>query len=238
MLKRLSIFVVVVAGIAAGAGLLVRQFPSLFSIREVEVRTEWPLSEERVRAWLPGLIGRNLWGTDGLQLVDDLQKQSWVSEASIKKEFPDRIRIEVKPRIPKAFWSNRGEIWIVDETGKKLERVTPHSIKDLDLPVVSLETDSVESQWASADAVALTQDFQSAIHSGFRISELVLSDYPYFKVYLADYRLELLYSLDTWQDQIAVTRDLLLHPPSQIGQPRRINLVFPKKAVVSPTLSQ
>lgn len=224
--------------VALGGLLTVKLFPELFSIREVVVRTEWPLSEERVRSWLPGLMGKNLWGMDGSVLVEDLQKQAWVSFASIKKEFPDRIRIEVRPRVPKAFWSSKGEIWIVDETGKKLERVSPASMKELDLPVVSVEAEAVEAQWSGADAVSLTQDFQSAIDKNFRISELVLSDYPYFKIYLADYRLELLYSLDTWQDQIPVTRDLLIHPPSQIGQPRRINLVFPKKAVVSPTLSQ
>ena len=221
-----------------GGALVVHFFPELFSIREVVIRTEWPLSEERVRSWLPGLLGKNLWRMDGSTLVDELEKQSWVSFASIKKEFPDRLSIEVRPRVPKAFWSVRGEIWIVDDSGKKLERVSPGSMKELDLPVVSLEAESVEGQWAPTDAVTLTQDFQNAIDKNFRISELVLSDFPYFKIYLADYRLELLYSLDTWHDQIPVTRDLLIHPPSQIGQPRRINLVFPKKAVVSPTLSQ
>jgi hypothetical protein len=215
-----------------------RLFPDLFSVREIAIHTASPLSEDRVRSWLPKLMGQNLWQVSGSSLVEDLERQSWVSSASIKKEFPDRLRIEVRPRVPKAFWSSRGEVWIVDEKGKKLERMSPTSAKDLDLPVVSTETESVEQQWSPADAVLLTQDFQNAIDAKFRISELVLSDFPYFKIYLADYRLELLYSLDTWQDQIPVTRDLLLRPPSQIGQPRRINLVFPKKAVVSPTLSQ
>ncbi len=237
-MKRVLIISFVVLG-TAGAGLgLMRLFPDLFSVREIVIHTASPLSEERIRSWLPKLMGQNLWQVSGSSLVDDLERQSWVSSASIKKEFPDRLRIEVLPRVPKAFWSSRGEVWIVDEKGKKLERMSPTSAKDLDLPVVSTETESVEQQWSPADAVLLTQDFQNAIDAKFRISELVLSDFPYFKIYLADYRLELLYSLDTWQDQISVTRDLLLRPPSQIGQPRRINLVFPKKAVVSPTLSQ
>ena len=58
-----------------------------------------------------------------------------------------------------------------------------------------------------------------------------------FRLYLAPSRTEVIFSLETWESQLPRLVLLLANPPAQIPPPHRINLLFPRKALVSSPLS-
>jgi hypothetical protein len=206
-------------------------------VEEVRVACEMPLTEERVLSWLPALKGRNILLVQASALMKQLRVKPWVDSVVIKKEYPNRIFIEVTARRARALRIAHGVPIIVDNYGREIDKATPEMIRSMDLPVVAAENDLVEDQWDLSEVIRVMESSQRALGRGLPISQVFLSAYPYFRFYLSDPATELQFSLETWESQLPRAVLLLQHPPREIAQPRKINLVLAKKAVVSSLLS-
>src|SRR5690348_2186293 len=66
---------------------------SVFKIEEVRIRSEWPLSPNTVRGWLPTLENTSLLVLRPRGLILSLREKPWVENIAIKKEFPNRVLI-------------------------------------------------------------------------------------------------------------------------------------------------
>lgn len=208
------------------------QFDRLFEIKAVSIDAEWPVTAEQVRSWVGVLEGMSLIGLDGVKVVRGLESKPWVKEASVRKSYPGTLQIFVKARKPVALWSKARKLWTVDVTGKRIAPLTGDISVNQDWLVISSLSGRSEEQWSPEEAVRLGLRLQDAFRSIGPISELVLDELPFFRVYLKNRRLELQYSLDTWESQLETTEQLLARPPEMLAQVHRINLVYPKKAVV------
>jgi cell division septal protein FtsQ len=206
-------------------------------IEEVNVTSEWPVTPAMVRTWLPALEGRNLLFVQPDRLMRLLEQKPWVENVLVKKVYPTRLLIEVGTKRPQAVALLRGLPYFLDADGQTIERATPPLLRALDLTIVSGEKETDFARWDSAEVIRLMERLRRALDYQYDISQIVLSSPPFFKVYFSRPHVEVSLSIDNWETQIPILALLLHSPPRQIGQPRKINLVFPKKAVVSPPLS-
>ena len=93
--------------------------------------------------------------------------------------------------------------------------------------------DASATAWDIAKVLTTLEAIKARLGEKREISQVWLGTYPIFKIYLLRPKLEVVLSEDTWTTQMPSLMSLLDNPPSQIGQLQRINLVFPKKAIVS-----
>jgi len=225
-------------------------------VREIQISAPWPLSPEMVKGWLADLEGQNILWVSGTDIVRTLKGRSWVQEVTVKKDFPSRLRIEVQAKRAHAIEIESGVSYFVDENGARIEKATPLMLSAWDLPVIAREREGSEwveraiirpplarkvlipSPWRTVNAIEVLTRLRTEIDPRYSVSQILLGSFPYFRVFFSRPRLEVLFSVETWESQLPILALLLHSPPRQIGQPRRINLVLPKKAVVSSLLSQ
>ncbi len=231
---RLVFLLAVIAG-----GVAVYRYPSwlpdveYLRIREVVVTVEAPLTELEVRRTLPLLVGKNLLLVSGNSLMEKMRQNPWVLSATVKKEYPDRLVLSAQAKKPVATRQEAGRLIFLDDNGAEIDRWAPGRAADLDLPVIAFDKPETAKLWNSRTLVGILQTLHKVAAPKFRVSQLVPTDPPYFKVFLTTPPLEILFSQHTYESQLPFFIDVLSRPPRQIGQASKINLVFPKKAVVS-----
>ncbi len=236
---RLFLLTFLVVGLGIGLSTYRRWLPDLawLRIQEIQVSVEAPLTQAEVVNALPKLKGVNLLLLNADALMQTILQNPWARSASIKKEFPNRLVISVEAKQPFALRQDGSRLTFIDDTGAEIDRWSSNRVTDPDLPVIGFEKAGYVKQWNISALVKVLASLQKAVAPKYRLSQIVPSDPPYFKVFLANPPLEMLFSMHTWEGQVPFFVDLLSRPPRQIGQAHKINLVFPKKAVVSLPLS-
>lgn len=203
---------------------------SWLAVEEVQVAADWPLTNDAVRGMLPPLKGKNLLLIRPSSIIQLLQSKPWIREVSIKKEYPNRLLLRVETERPEAITLQKGAPYFLTRNGKIIDKATPEMLRTLDLPLVS--TENSFQAWKFADVLQMYESFKKEFGNRFSISQIALGNFPYLKVFLSNPKIEILLNFDQWQVQLPHLMTLLNGPPSQIRQLHRINLVFPKKAIV------
>ncbi len=204
-------------------------------VEEVKIASEWPLTSAAVRAWLPQLEGTNILFVKPNELITLLESKPWVESVTLKKEYPNRILIDVATKRAVALLVQKGQPWFLDTRGKTIEKAVPSLIRALDLPVVSMV--DKETRWDLAEMLRVLERVSKALEPGHRLSEMSLGLFPVFRVFLAPSKIEVILSQENWETQLPRLVLLLNNPPAQIPPPQRINLLFSRKALVSSNLS-
>ena len=207
-----------------------------FKVSEIEVTTEWPLEVGRVRQWMTPLQGKNIFWIDSREVARTLQNQPWVQEVAIKKSFPHSLMITLTAKKPFALVMKQGQPWFIDPEGNLIEKVTSGLLKGIELPFLSFDKES-SAQWDVAKVLKEYEKMKTLAQHKITVSQIVLGNYPYFKTYLSHPQWEVWWSFENWEDQLKNLLARVVNPRSQIGQLKRINLVFPKKAIVSSRIS-
>lgn len=207
-----------------------------FKVSEIEVTTEWPLEVGRVRQWVMPLRGQNIFWIDSQEVARTLQGQPWVQEVAIKKSFPHSLMVTLTAKKPFALVMKQGQPWFIDPDGNLIEKVTTGLLKGVELPFLSFEQEN-SSRWDVAQVLKEYEKMKNLSQDKIKVSQIVLGNYPYFKTYLSQPQWEVWWSFENWEEQLKNLIALVVNPPSQIGQLKRINLVFPKKAIVSSRIS-
>jgi cell division septal protein FtsQ len=204
-------------------------------VKQVTVTGEWPTEPQVVREWLPKLEGKSLLLVSAEKIISSLGERPWVKEVTIKKDFPNHLRVHVVPKVAVAVLVDKARPAFLDGNGDVIERVTAPMLQKLNLPVISREENA--NGWAMPAVLGLLEKFAAKMSQKYKVSQLVLGAFPYFKIFLSSPQIEVAFSAETWEDQLPHLALLLDSPPNQIGQIHRINLYYPKKAVVRSTLS-
>ncbi len=207
------------------------QLLSPFKIKQVKISSEWPVAVSEVKSWLPILEGKSLVAVSAADLISNLEKRPWIEHVTIKKQYPDHLWIEVETKRPQALSVFKGIAYFMDSKGNIIEKARPNLLKTLDLPFLSFTAE--REKWNVPKVLSMGDQFKVLARSKYSISQIILGNYPYFKIFLENPKLEVLLNIENWESQSKVLETLLLDPPSQIQQLQRINLMFPKKAVVS-----
>ena len=118
-----------VASLAGLTALLGQQFSVAaadagFEVRRVEVRGVERMNEMKVYDRVLGERDRAMPQVDLHALRDSLLELSWVQDARVSRELPDRIVVDVVEREPHAVLRKADRLMLIDGTGHELEPVS------------------------------------------------------------------------------------------------------------------
>lgn len=204
-------------------------------VESIQIQADWPLTVAQVESYLPKTVGRNILLVDPRTLYDTLINKPWVKDITVKKDYPNRLRLFVETKKPRAVTLWQGNLYFIDVDGNRIDRVTAAWLKPLDVPFLSF--DAKEKEWKMEQVFHFYDVVKGKLSPKFAVSQVVLGTFPYIKIFLTKPKVEVMMSMENWESQLPTLMTLLTSPPSQIGQLQKINLVFPKKAVVSTPLS-
>ena len=78
--------------------------------------------------------GGSLVGFDAGEARRRLEAEDWIASASVLRQFPNRLHIEIVERVPFALWQIRGKFHVIDRDGETLGRFAVSD--NMDLPIV------------------------------------------------------------------------------------------------------
>jgi hypothetical protein len=206
-------------------------------IKNVKYDVEWPLSPTRVAGWLPKIVGKNIFLFKAAPLIEDLKDKPWVRDVTVKKEFPDQLFVSVKTKRAHAIYMFRGQSFFMDSDGVIIEKMDASLFAGHDLPVVSVERRDENDSWKVPEVLKVLSAIREKLGPSGEVSEVKLGFFPTFRVFLTNYKMEIILTLDNWNSQVSELTYLLQNPPLGLGSIRRVNLTLAKKAVVSSSLS-
>lgn len=204
-----------------------------FAIQEITTKVAWPITEEVAQTWVRPLKGKNLITLDAKKLIRHLKENSWVYSVALKKEYPNRLHITFTSKTPKVVFLQSGKSQFLDNEGNVIAPTSPGLLTELDLPILRRLKSNRKQEWNLKEGVNLLEKIQTKFEKRYEVSEIILRDYPEYSLFLTVPKVEVLLSLQTWEDQFDNLIFLLGHKPNEINKIHKINLVFPKKAIVS-----
>lgn len=121
------------AGLTALAG---HQFAAAaadagFEVRKVEVRGVQRMNELKVYERVLGERERAMPQVDLHALRDSLMELSWVEDARVSRQLPDRIVVDIVEREPHAVLRKPDRLMLIDPQGNELEPVSDADAKDM-----------------------------------------------------------------------------------------------------------
>jgi cell division protein FtsQ len=111
-----------VAQAAAGAG---------FEVVNVDVRGTKRLNELKVYDQVLGERSRSMTEVDLQALRDKVMTLSWVEDARVSRQLPDRIVVDIVERKPHAVLRKPGRLVLIDATGHELEPISQAKAKGM-----------------------------------------------------------------------------------------------------------
>ena len=96
-----------------------------FAVDKVEVRGVKQLNELKVYERVEGAIGQPMPELDVDRIRADLVQLSWVEDARVSRQLPDRLVIDIVERTPHAVLRKADKLVLIDATGHELEAISP-----------------------------------------------------------------------------------------------------------------
>jgi cell division protein FtsQ len=126
---------------------------SLFQVTEIDIEGNGRVTKEQILELSRIDIHTNLLALSGRQVRKLLAGHPWVETAAVERQWPNRLRILVRERVPVAILNRAGQLFYLDRRGLAFAPVLPPD--DLDYPVIS--GGSPEAGVDSADSQGLTE---------------------------------------------------------------------------------
>ncbi len=172
----LAVFTFLATAAAAGHGTLTAwaaRHP-YFAVDEIVVTPTVRVRSGALLAWSGLKPGISIWSVDPAVLAARLERHPWIRRASVRREFPRRVMVEVAERQPAAVVLI-DQLYYVDRSGTVMARVGRDDT--LDLPFVTgieaavLAGERPFPRHAIRQALKLLQSMRAAGLS-FRVSEV------------------------------------------------------------------
>lgn len=199
-----------------------------FAVREIVIEGTERLDASKVRMWLGMGEGSSIWDASPQVLEARLESHAAIAAADVRRLLPDRLRVLVRERRPRAVLRTDTGFFLVDQSGAVLEVATGSAGE---LPIVSIET----ARWRDAhperpqpelplprelrEAVRVAHLFESGV-GGIRVSEVVLrpgAEQPALEAFSEDGRLVLRLGWGAWRDKLHALRRVLAHASSALS---------------------
>lgn len=129
-----AIAAVTVAQLAGVPQIIAQQFSNAaadagFSVAKVEVRGVKQLNELKVYERVQGDIGRPMPELDLDRIRAELVQLSWVEDARVSRQLPDRLVIDIVERTPHAVLRKPDRLVLIDAGGHELEPISAERAK-------------------------------------------------------------------------------------------------------------
>jgi len=103
-----------------------------FAVTEVNVRGAARVSRDQLLSWAGVRRGMSVWDADPTQLRVRLLRHPDLAEVRVRRDFPRRIVIAVRERLPVAI-AVLDDLYFVDRTGHLMDRLRDDDSRDLPL---------------------------------------------------------------------------------------------------------
>ena len=125
-----AVIAVAVARIAGVPALIFKQFSAVaadagFSVDKVEVRGVKRLNELKVYERVQADIGVPMPELDVDRIRAEIVQLSWVEDARVSRQLPDRLVIDIVERTPHAVLRKADKLVLIDASGNELEPISP-----------------------------------------------------------------------------------------------------------------
>jgi cell division septal protein FtsQ len=149
-----------IVGAIAGAFFLYRS--PLLRVQEVAVAGTVNIPPERIRE-VAAIQDDSMFNADFAGARERIAALALIKSVHTKREWPDRVSIEVVERVPWGYWDLAGTTYVVDGEGVVLADITPAEgapvIKDIGAPTPPLAA----GERVDGDAVRLAQALLTSV---------------------------------------------------------------------------
>ncbi|MGE0482797.1 MAG: cell division protein FtsQ/DivIB [Gammaproteobacteria bacterium] len=119
------VFVLMLLATIAGLGWAIAELrdPAALPIRRVQIEGEFlHLDPERLQRVVVDVVDAGFFGVDVARIRDRLLEDPWIREATIRRVWPESLRVSIVEQVPVARWGDfallntTGDIFAPDET--------------------------------------------------------------------------------------------------------------------------
>lgn len=128
----LALLMLLALGFVAYQGLTRSDF---FQITAIDIEGCKRVSKERVLEWSGVDIHSNLAALSVKEVKARVESQGWVESAEVSREWPSRLFIAIRERVPVAILNRGGRLFYLDRSGRAFAAIELSD--DLDFPVIS-----------------------------------------------------------------------------------------------------
>jgi len=115
---------------------------TIFPLKEVVFIGNRHLRDAELKKLMGVSEGNDLLKLSCQRLANGLLSSAWIKSVSIRKEYPDRLLVRVVESEPFALFKSSGKLFIIDDTGRKLEEI--HGGSQPLLPIIVSNSFTVE----------------------------------------------------------------------------------------------
>ena len=100
-----------------------RTVQTLFPLRSVVITGNEHLTDDELKSMAGITSDENLFRTLSSRISSKLAASPWIRSVAVRKEFPDRLLIQISEAEPFALLDMKGKLFIVDDRGTMLEEL-------------------------------------------------------------------------------------------------------------------
>lgn len=148
--------IVTLVGGGAYAGYRFVTTSERFAIHEIRIEGESHLTEDQIRAAISVRPGDNVFATNLDRVTRELRATPWIASASVHRELPDTLVIDIREHAPAAL-VELGGLYLVDTSGHPFKRAQVEAGDGEGLPVITGIARADYEQDPNATARVVTQ---------------------------------------------------------------------------------
>ena len=237
-LRRVAVIAGTIGLLGVGAAWASRWIMTTPALAVSSIRVEGAENADprTVRSLASGALGRNLIRLDLDQVAATVRTHPWVKSVVVRRQLPDTIVVRVVERTPCALVLLRGEPFLVDTTGARIDRFGPR-YASWSFPVLR-GLDGLEpadrARRCRAAAVQLHALKKAAPDLHERLAEVDLSNPDRTELTVAGLSSRLRVAPDDWTRNLDAYRDLQASLDSRHEAIRYVDLRWDGRVTVMP----
>ena len=110
----------------------------IFAIEEIDLEGDVDIMSKELEKMVDLLEGEYIWDVDTLKLEEILEDDIRVKNAQVKKEIPNKLKIEIQSKTPKYYVLYKKKMYSLDEERKIFSYLEEFSRRDY--PILSVKT--------------------------------------------------------------------------------------------------
>lgn len=201
MLLTLSLVAVLGVGLLYGYRFITST--SYFELKEIEVTGNSRLTYGTILESGGVSLGLNCMKMNVGEVEEKLSDNPWVESVTVRREFPDRLRIAIQEKVP-MFWMRQGDgLYFADARGKVIAPMHPGEMASL--PILSV-ADSIDDGQAVLTGILQKIDEKQTPFTQAQTAWIKLTSAHELEIYLDGHAggkgLTVRLSMDRWELQL------------------------------------
>ena len=171
-----------------------------FLIKEIKLSGNFIIKDEEIIKKLSFLYEENLFFLDTEKIKKNLQSEAFIESYTIKKKYPQILKITIKEKVPIAIILNKKEKFFISNKGERIDYIEIEIYKDL--PTVFGDKEKFYDLYKNLKNVEFPlEQIKSFYYFKAGRWDLILIDDKTIKLPISDYLFSLKNYLDSVNDK-------------------------------------